>query len=286
MKNFEIAHIKLGMEYHFDDFFHDKIFEYQIADNINVDYQIKVIISDIFPAINGDETIVFRTRRIYESASGSKLVVYSETGNQIKQMISTSVNLRKITIQLSPEYGKRLPEIEYLATGMAFFGIAINEGCVPIHASAISYNGQAIIFSAPSQTGKSTHASLWKKYLDDVDIINDDKPIIRINDSGAVVYGTPWSGKTAQNVNRCVPLKAIVFLHQAVQNHWNYLSKPQKLTHLFRNVYRPRQEDAIDSLITVLEQLIDKIPMYEIHTDISKSAFDMIYHVIYPEDEQ
>lgn len=52
-----------------------------------------------------------------------------------------------------------------------------------MHGVVISWKGRGYMFTAPSGTGKSTHASLWKKYLgDDVEIINGDKPILNICD--------------------------------------------------------------------------------------------------------
>ena len=63
------------------------------------------------------------------------------------------------------------------------------------HGAAIEYDGSAYLFTAPSGTGKTTHINLWRKYLGDkVDIINGDKPIIKVNET-ATVYGTPWAGK-------------------------------------------------------------------------------------------
>ena len=65
-----------------------------------------------------------------------------------------------------------------------------------VHGSALCMDGQAYVFVAPSGTGKSTHARLWREmYGDRVWMINDDKPMIRVSDSEIRVYGTPWDGK-------------------------------------------------------------------------------------------
>lgn len=57
-------------------------------------------------------------------------------------------------------------------------------------------NNSAILFTAPSGTGKSTHTRMWQECFGErVTVINDDKPLIKINDSEAVIYGTPWCGK-------------------------------------------------------------------------------------------
>ena len=55
------------------------------------------------------------------------------------------------------------------------------------HGSALCMDGQAYIFTAPSGTGKSTHARLWwEAFGDRVWMINDDKPLIRVQDGKAI----------------------------------------------------------------------------------------------------
>lgn len=87
-----------------------------------------------------------------------------------------------------------------------------------VHASVISHNGGGYMFLGRSGTGKSTHSRLWLNHIDDAVLLNDDNPVIRVVDGEAVVYGTPWSGKTPCYKNESVPLKAIVRLSQAPYN--------------------------------------------------------------------
>ena len=87
------------------------------------------------------------------------------------------------------------------------------------HSSVVSYKGNAYMFLGPSGTGKSTHSRLWLKYIEGTELINDDNPVVRIHDDGAIwVYGSPWSGKTPCYRNVSYPLGAIVLLAQAPQN--------------------------------------------------------------------
>ena len=87
------------------------------------------------------------------------------------------------------------------------------------HSSVVSYQGNAYMFLGSSGTGKSTHSSLWLKYIEGTELINDDNPVVRIYDDGAIwVYGSPWSGKTPCYRNVSYPLGAIVLLAQAPQN--------------------------------------------------------------------
>ena len=73
-----------------------------------------------------------------------------------------------------------------------------------VHASAVEVDGKAYLFSADSGTGKLTHTKQWQNYFgkERALIINDDKPAIRKDKNGWAAYGTPFSGKTDENLNR------------------------------------------------------------------------------------
>lgn len=87
-----------------------------------------------------------------------------------------------------------------------------------MHASVVENNGQGYLFLGRSGTGKSTHSRLWLQHVEGSTLLNDDNPVVRIVDGQAVVFGTPWSGKTPCYLNRNVPLKAVVKLCQAPDN--------------------------------------------------------------------
>ena len=87
------------------------------------------------------------------------------------------------------------------------------------HSSVVSYKGRAYMFLGKSGTGKSTHSSLWLKYIEGTELVNDDNPVVRYLDDGSIyVYGSPWSGKTPCYRNVSYPLGAIVDLSQAPKN--------------------------------------------------------------------
>ena len=91
---------------------------------------------------------------------------------------------------------------------------------ISVHAATVTLDGAAYLFTGKSGTGKSTHASLWKTNFPDCELLNDDNPAIRIIDGRAVVYGTPWSGKTPCYKNQHFPIGGIVRLYQASENRF------------------------------------------------------------------
>lgn len=94
-----------------------------------------------------------------------------------------------------------------------------NKQTALFHSSVVSYEGKAYMFLGKSGTGKSTHSSLWLKYIEGSELVNDDNPVVRILEDGSIwVYGSPWSGKTPCYRNVSYPLGAFVALSQAPEN--------------------------------------------------------------------
>lgn len=141
------------------------------------------------------------------------------------------------------------------------------------HGAAIEFRGNAYLFTAPSGTGKTTHINLWRKYLgDEVDVINGDKPIIRVGDD-VVVYGTPWAGKEGYQRNAKAPLKAICILKQGTSNQIARLNSSEVINHLMRQVYIPINATSLSKTLNLLGKMIEKTPVYELTCDISEQAF-------------
>ena len=88
------------------------------------------------------------------------------------------------------------------------------------HGSVIAVDGEGYLFTAKSGTGKSTHTRLWREYFGERAVmVNDDKPLLHITDSGMTAYGTPWDGKHRLSTNTAVPLKGICILTRDTTNH-------------------------------------------------------------------
>ena len=103
---------------------------------------------------------------------------------------------------------------------MIMFAMAsATQNTVLFHAAAVSLDGKGYMFLGKSGTGKSTHARLWLGNIPGTELMNDDNPAVRIKADGtAVVYGTPWSGKTPCYRDICAPIGGIVLLSQAPYN--------------------------------------------------------------------
>ena len=175
-----------------------------------------------------------------------------------------------------------LEELEYLYTGSIFHRYLLNfNGCM-LHASAVVVDGYAYLFSADSGTGKSTHTQQWLKHFGDkAYIINDDKPVVRYVDGEWFVYGTPWSGKTDQNVNARARLGAIVFLERAADNQISEISVDTAIPLFFRQtVRRFNTEKRMDAALQIMEKILLDTPIYQLKCNISEDAAITAYQKI------
>lgn len=168
--------------------------------------------------------------------------------------------------------------LEFIALYRKFCEKAIDYGVILVHGSVLEIDGKAYMFSAPSGTGKSTHAKLWRDCFGDrVTMINDDKPLIKFREDGIYAYGTPWDGKHHLSTNMKAKLAGICFLHQAKENHIEKATKENAVKHLMNQVYRPRDIMAMSKTLEYVDKIVNEIPIYEMGCNISKEAAAVAY---------
>lgn len=141
------------------------------------------------------------------------------------------------------------------------------------HGSVIAVDGIGYLFTAKSGTGKSTHTRLWREYLGyKAVMVNDDKPLLKITDSGVIAYGTPYNGKHRLGTNISVPLKAICILSRAADNHIEPITREQAYTMLLQQVYRPADSVLMMKTLNLIDRLADIVKLYRLGCNMDISA--------------
>lgn len=179
-----------------------------------------------------------------------------------------------------------LNEWEYVLTGFVFYRDILDFGGFGLHSSAVALEDRAVLFSGPCGTGKSTHVGLWRQYFgkDRAVIINDDKPVLRLNNGAFYAYGAPWSGKSTLNANIRAPLGAIVFLRQAEENHIRRLDGKEAIRMLIYQSLRPSSHmDKMNKLLTLIDALLQQADVYQLDCSLSIDAVKLAYGTIYNE---
>lgn len=173
-------------------------------------------------------------------------------------------------------------DCEYMSTGASFYYQLLQFDGMLLHASAAVVDGKAYLFSAPCGTGKSTHTGLWRKTFgeDKVQILNDDKPALRLENGEWFAYGTPWSGKTDQNLNLRVPLAGICFLSQAKENHIRPYGGANAIFSILEQTARPRGADSRAKMLELIDKLLQTTPVWRLECNMEPEAARLSYETM------
>ena len=144
---------------------------------------------------------------------------------------------------------------------MVMYALATaNSQTALFHSSVVSYQDRAYMFLGHSGTGKSTHSSLWLKYIEGTELVNDDNPVVRIIDGVAHVYGSPWSGKTPCYRNVSYPVGSIVKLDQAPHNEIQRLKGIKAYAAVMPSIsgkrWDKRLADGLHETVNLLAQIV------------------------------
>jgi hypothetical protein len=149
-------------------------------------------------------------------------------------------------------------EYEYIAYGVIVMRFASKQGFVALHASTIFNKQKDISFmiAAPSGTGKSTLSHRILDLGSMFSILNEDKAFIRLENELLYVYGTPFSGKTKQNLNLKTRVVGWIHLKQG-DNLFIKENTSKGLSALMNNIYRPVQQNDWEMIKATMDALLE-----------------------------
>lgn len=158
----------------------------------------------------------------------------------------------------------------------------IEKDTLLMHGAVISAFGSAYLFSAPSGTGKTTHILKWLERIPNAFVVNGDKPFLKFIENGVVLAcGSPWSGKEHMNTNTMVPLKSIILMKRAEDNHIEQISFAEAFPFLLQQVYRPSDEDQMRRTLRLMQRLTPTVSFYQFQCNNFKSdCFDIAYNML------
>ena len=146
------------------------------------------------------------------------------------------------------------------------------------HGSVIAVDGEGYLFTAKSGTGKSTHTRLWREYFGERAVmVNDDKPLLRITDSGVTAYGTPWDGKHRLSTNIAVPLKGICILARDTTNHIEQAESHAAYPLIVQQTNRSLSSDGMKQTLSLIDRMLHVVPVYRLGCNMDIEAARVAY---------
>ena len=156
----------------------------------------------------------------------------------------------------------------------------VKKDSMVLHCAYVEYKGEAVLFSAPSETGKTTQANLWEKYRGSR-TVNGDRSLLGKIDGRWTAQGWPVCGTSEVCFNETVPIRAVVMLSQAEENHVEKLSPGRAFPLLYSQitVNKWNMEDHIHTM-DLIEDFLKKVPVYHLGCTISEEAVDCLERVL------
>ena len=199
---------------------------------------------------------------VYRLADGAYQMLISPPGGEYCALLQASADFTEGVVATRGEDSLRTFAVNNALMLMYAFASA-GLGTLLVHASVIKNNGKGFLFLGKSGTGKSTHSSLWLKHIKGSELLNDDNPVVRVDESGAVVYGSPWSGKTPCYKNDCARIGAFVQIKQEPENHISRNRPLQAFALLLPSMSTMKWDKRVyDGTYDSVSRLVERVPLY------------------------
>lgn len=153
--------------------------------------------------------------------------------------------------------------------------IAQNNGVI-LHCSCIEHNGKAIVFTAPSGTGKSTQADLWQN-MRGAQIINGDRTALRLAEGVILAEGIPFKGSSEYCKNRSLPLEAVVYLSQAASTDISRLKGYAAFSRIWQGIsVNSWCREDMEKVSAVVKHTAETVPVYHLACTPDISAVEAL----------
>lgn len=239
---------------------------------------------DISIACTECESLPEYPERFLGKTSESSVSVFGETvlrkclfGNYAGALCAYPVNGKSVAevSVLSRDYSLALGD-RYMWSALSLTQLLLKERVLLLHASYISYKNKAVLFSAPSGTGKSTQSSLWESFRG-AEVINGDKAAISFEPEGVSAHSVPFCGTSGICKNKSFPLGAVVLLKQGERDCVRRLCGVEALLAVHSNVHldgiAPRERERC---VELLCELLKSVPVFELTCTPTKGAVECL----------
>lgn len=155
------------------------------------------------------------------------------------------------------------------------YSYASLRGNILMHASAVEWKGEGIIFTAASGTGKTTQAKLWEKYKH-AKILNGDKIFLECIGKSCSAWGIPWKGSSPYALNKKTHLKAVIVLEQAKVNSIHRLEGVEALSRVSPHLFYPSWDvNCTKAVMDAYSRMIEQTPVYLLSCLPDREAVDI-----------
>lgn len=167
-------------------------------------------------------------------------------------------------IQLLSDNSNTSGYLPFVCLGHMFPSVMLKHDAITFHGVLMEHEGRGIILSAPSGTGKTTHARLWRDHRRAL-ILNGDRATCCLEDGRWIGFSLPWCGSSGECINRDVPLTAYVVLEQALENSVERLYGMDAFGAVYQNLVYPNWDrELTEKALDFINDFLENIPVFRL----------------------
>lgn len=229
------------------------------------------------PALK-NKKILFEVRRTYSGKKrssfdwiiyqlGKSFLIESRMGEKYNAVFNRDFTSGKVYIkQAKGVAGWKMTQLVFGPLQvMIMHYLAIHKLGVLVHSSGIRHKNDGFLFVGPTRAGKSTSARLWKA-AGNVDVLNDDRIVIRKVGKDFYIFGTPWHGDFSdylETIASKAPLRKIFFIYHHAQNKVTPLRSMEAFHRFFPNIFPIFwDKQSLDFTADFLCEVLDRVPSF------------------------
>lgn len=243
------------------------------------EYTYQIEVSDDLPRPEGrilaqrPDLVVFQT----EAGEGRLIGI---KGRKEYYACYWEVDTHRAEIMLVRERIKDLHIDPIFSSLLALERRLVKKDHMVLHCAYVEYQGEAILFSAPSETGKTTQANLWEKYRGSR-TVNGDRALLEKQNGRWIAGGWPVCGTSKICNNEAIPIRAVVMLSQAKENRAERLTPGHAFPFLYSQitVNKWNKRDHVH-IMDLIDDFLGNVPVFHLGCTISKEAVECLERVL------
>lgn len=230
---------------------------------------------EVVPELNGPtgpEIVVFPSYRVYRQGEGTVRYIGSVSSGWENAYIRAEHLGYDHLVQLKADQFPGRIGVNTVLNAIEAEHLIAQAGGFVFHCSYIDHAGKAILFTAPSETGKSTQAELWRQFRG-AEIINGDRAAVRLTNGQLMAEGIPFAGSSQHCKNRSLPLEAIVYLEQAPQTTIRRMRGYEAFFRIWEGVsVNTWDKEDMELVSQVVQRTAEQVPVFHMPCTPDESA--------------
>lgn len=222
--------------------------------------------------------------KLYDTDAGLAIESLHTFTLQPRVRAVVSDDYRKVRAWVLPEYlGGQVgwcpmylfnPVVE-----VCFLTKLAHEGGLLLHAAGLVSQEHGCVFTGPSGAGKSTIAQIFADRQ--ASVLSDERIVLRFQNGGTTIYGSPWIGSGEYAANASAPLTDLyVIKHAQDRHHIASLPPSTAVSQLLQQSFLPQWDSAgMEHTLDFLVSLVTKVPCRSLAFLPQPDIVDVIHHM-------